>query len=221
MFICSGTENSSLKQILYFNGMRLVKSLSILLLLVKLATMPVLGQGWTDSQLDQANSAKDVSYLTKEEKDAILYINLCRLFPKEFSERELEGYEMDRAFGAIVLAEFNKYKQSLQKDLQTRKAVGALAFDQTLYLDAKCYAAEISKAARSGHERVDCKESNYAECVSFGKQTGKDIALQLLIDSGVESLGHREICLDKAYKLVGISANQHFKYKHCAVLEFQ
>jgi len=44
--------------------------------------------------------------------------------------------------------------------------------------------------------------------------------MQWLIDSGIESLGHRKICLQPAYKKIGIKVNPHFEYGHCAVAEF-
>jgi uncharacterized protein YkwD len=83
----------------------------------------------------------------------------------------------------------------------------------------ECYSKEISNTDREPHQRIDCPESNYAECICFGEQTGKGIAIQLLIDAGVESLGHRESCLDKTYKTIGVSATTHFIYQFCAVLE--
>jgi uncharacterized protein YkwD len=178
-------------------------------------------QGWTKSQLDKANTAKNISYLTKTEKEAIMYINLCRLFPKEFSNLEVSQYQIDEEYQDSVLVEFEEFKNSLLNDLLTRKACKPLKFNRTLYLDAKCYSTEISKVNRSGHDRVFCKKTNYAECISFRQKTGKDIALQLLIDAGIKSLGHREICLDKSYTKIGISSNKHFEFEFCAVAELQ
>ena len=78
---------------------------------------------------------------------------------------------------------------------------------------------EISKNDRNPHERNRLKKNNYAECISFGEETGKDIALQLLVDAGVASLGHREICLYKTFSKIGVSCNSHFEYEFCAVAE--
>lgn len=178
-------------------------------------------QSWTKSQLDKANTAKNIPYLTKAEKETIMYINLCRLFPKEFSELEVSPYQMDEDYEDSVLLEFKKFKTSLQNDLLNRMGCKSLKFDKTLYLDAKCYSTEISKANRDGHDRINCKETNYAECISFGKKTGKDIALQLLVDASVESLGHRKVCLDKSYTKIGVSSNKHFESEFCAVAEFE
>ena len=198
-----------------------MKSKTVFLFILLTASVPSFSQGWTKSQLDKANTAKNVSYLTKTEREAIMYLNLCRLFPKEFSELEVSQYKINEDYEDSVLIQFEEFKKSLQTDLLSRKACKALTFSRTLYLDAKCYAKEISKVNRSGHDRVNCKKTNYAECISFGQRTGKDIALQLLVDSGIKSLGHRKICLGKSYTKIGLSSNIHFEFEFCTVAEFQ
>ena len=95
----------------------------------------------------------------------------------------------------------------------------ALQFDKDLYNDAKCFAAEMGTAGRVSHERKTCKKYNYAECCSYGMETGRDIALQWLIDHDVQSLGHREICLDKAYTKIGVATHYHAKWGMCSVAE--
>jgi hypothetical protein len=49
--------------------------------------------------------------------------------------------------------------------------------------------------------------------------TGKDIALQLLIDDEVPSLGHRINCLSKSYTKIGVSVNFPKKWGICAVID--
>lgn len=186
-----------------------------------LFSVNVIGQSWRKSQLDSANTAMHISFLTANEKGAIQYINLCRLYPADFAAIEVINYNMDSAFEDSVLMQFDIYKKSLLKDLATRVPCKALLPDKVLYLDAKCYANEISKADRKGHERIDCKESNYSECLSFGMETGREIALQWLIDEGIVSLGHRINCLHPGSVKIGLCTNKHFEYGFCAVAEFE
>lgn len=195
-----------------------MKSLILTLSLLLISSITI-AQKWTKTQLDLANTTKNITYLTKVEKEAILYINLCRLFPKEFAQNEVAEYFLDKTLDDSTLSEFASYKKTLMDDLIKRKSCKGLTFDKVLYLDAKCYSNEISVVDRDGHDRVNCKKSNYAECISFGQETGKQIALQLLIDAGVQSLGHRQICLDKSYKKIGIRSTSHFRWKFCAVVE--
>lgn len=177
-------------------------------------------RGWTREQLAEASTCDSVPGLKDAERDAVRYINLCRLYPAAFARIELADYKMDPAYGASVLNTFNRSKISLMNDLKQRKPCGALEFDEDLYKDALCYSRELSSNNRKPHERKNCPASSYAECLTFGNFSGKDIALQLLVDAGVRSLGHRKICLDPDYQYIGISTGKHFSYGSCAVLEF-
>lgn len=172
---------------------------------------------WTEEQLQKANTAADEYILSDTEKEVIKYINLCRLYPAAFAETELKNYT---GMPGIEDKNFITYKESLTKELATKPATLPLKFDELLFDDAKCYGNEISKNKRKPHERIDCINRNYAECIYYGSGVAKHIAMQWLIDSGVASLGHRKTCLLPAYKKMGIKVNPHFEYGNCAVAEF-
>src|ERR1043165_10193392 len=78
------------------------------------------GQSWTKQQLDVANTAKNSIYLTAEEKEAIQYINLARLYPQLFVKNELQ--KLPPAETDVE----KTYRQSLLSDLQKRKPPQAL-----------------------------------------------------------------------------------------------
>lgn len=176
-----------------------------------------MSQQWTKEQLQAANTGAGEYQLTDAEKEVILYINLCRLYPVAFAENELSIY---KGLPGIDDSNFSKYKASLAGTLATMQPCMALKPDELLYDDAKCYGNEISKNQRKPHERIDCIKRNYAECIYYGSGEGKHIALQWLIDSGIETLGHRRICLLPAHHKIGIKVNPHFEYGHCSVAEF-
>lgn len=188
-----------------------------LLLLALTSHFLLSAQGWTGVELKAANTASAISSLTTAEKETILYLNLCRLYPQKFAQLEVENYTPPPEYGDYL--DGSAYKASLLKELQTRQPVGALAFDAALYQNAKCFARELGTSGRMTHERLNCPEENYAECLSFGMQTGKDIALQWLIDHDVASLGHRKICLDAGYHKIGVSIHTHTVSGTCAVAE--
>lgn len=172
---------------------------------------------WTADQIQKANTAKDIFQLSDIEKDAILYINLARLYPKDFEKIELKYY-----FGTdkyVDIYKNAKEKKSLTKQLKKASSMNPLIFDSTLFEDAKCFSKELGEVTLKGHKRYVCKKNNYAECLSYGMTTGKDIAMQLLIDKNVASMGHRKICLDSSYKKIAISVNSHKKWDTCAVAE--
>jgi len=191
------------------------------LLLWVLQVLPAHAQSWSAEQLELANTASDADYLTQDEKDAVLYINLCRMYPQDFLAKEVIPYEIDAAYSQRYQREFIRYKLLLVRDLEAREPCGALKVDKTLFNDAKCYAKEISTQDRSGHQRIDCKDHGYAECLSFGQESGLDLALQWLLDIGVSSLGHRKICLEKSFTQIGLRTETHFRWDTCAVAEFQ
>jgi hypothetical protein len=174
-------------------------------------------QEWSDDQLDEANTAADISYLTDTEKEVIQYINLCRLYPAAFADIEVKKYN---GIPGIKDPSLKKYKASLLKDLAKRESCDVLEVDKALNDDAKCFSGELSRNNRVGHQRKECKQRQYAECLAFGNQTAKQIVLEWLIDSGVASLGHRKNCLNSRFGRTGISIATHREYGRCAVAEF-
>ena len=178
-------------------------------------------QTWTPAQLAKANTAKNITYLSKVEKEAIMYINLARLFPSDFIRNELVvSAGMNKGFFKMK-NDRGPYQTTLVATLRKMKPVKALLFDKKLFETAKCFAKEQGASGATGHSRKKCQYGGYdAECCSYGQYTGIDVALQLLIDRGVPSLGHREICLDPYYAKIGLSLHPHKQYGTCAVLDF-
>jgi len=187
----------------------------IILFLIKFSLFNA--QNWTNTQILEANTAKDIEYLTKVEKECVMYINLCRLYPKEFLKHELLNYYGPKKYRDYL--KDSKYRKSLINLLNTMKPINALFFDIEAYNNAKCFAKELGEAGIRGHTRINCIKGNYAECCSYGMHTSKDIVMQLLIDHNVPSLGHRMICLNKKYTKIGVSVHPHIKSDVCAVID--
>jgi hypothetical protein len=176
-------------------------------------------QTWTEKQRAKANTAKDIAYLTTVEKECIMYINLCRMYPKEFLKNELLNYFGTKKYGDYI--KDSEYRKSLISYLETLPALEPLYFDPDLYKIANCFAKEQGIAGTTGHKRIKCALNTYAaECCSYGMDTGKDIAMQLLIDHDVPSLGHRKNCLNK-YSKIGVSVQMHKKWDVCAVVDLK
>jgi len=113
----------------------------------------------------------------------------------------------------------DNYK-SLIKTLNAMAPVSALTFDKKAFESATCFAKEQGLTTEIGHDRKNCKSYFFGECCAYGSDTGREVIVQLLIDEGVESLGHRKICLSSAYSAVGIAFNTHKTYGFCCVLDF-
>ena len=188
--------------------------------LLLLMFVPMIGFGqnsWSSSQIKKASNANHINYLTDIEKEAITYINLARLFPKDFVQNELIYYSGPEGYGNYL--ENSSYKRSLISHLERMRPVKALYFDASLYQNAKCFAKESGIKGIIGHTRETCPKENYAENCSYGMHNGKDIAMQWLIDHDVASLGHRINCLNGSYNKIGLSVHYHKKWETCAVAE--
>jgi len=173
---------------------------------------------WTPEELVKANTAKDITSLSKIEKEAIMYVNLARLYPKKFVTNELTNYGGPAKYGGYV--KNSPYKKTLITKLNGMAPLKAFKFDKLLYDDAKCFSAEQGASGKEGHERKICKAGIYAENCSYGMPTGKDVAMQWLIDHNVKSLGHRNTCLSTKYTKIGISEHSHKVWETCSIGEF-
>ena len=169
----------------------------------------VYGQTWTAKELAAANTFQSVTVLSAVEKETMLYLNLARMYPAKYAKIELVNEDKTS----------DNYK-SLIKTLNAMVPVSALTFDKKAFESATCFAKEQGATTEIGHVRKNCKSYFYGECCSYGMSTGKNIIVQLLIDEGVESLGHRKICLSSRYSSVGIAFNTHKGYRFCCVLDF-
>lgn len=178
-----------------------------------------ISQTWASDELEKANTAANISALTSEEKEVIKYINLARLYPQKFAKIEVKEYLGPKKFGDYLKK--STYKQSLLTTLKDKTPVGPIFFDKDMYSLASCFANESGKKGIVGHARKSCSTGYDGECCAYGNDLGRDIAIQLLIDHDVPSLGHRKICLDASYDKVGVSINSHKIYNSCCVVDFK
>ncbi len=173
---------------------------------------------WSKPELDSAKTADTCQFLNAIEKDAIMYLNLARLFPQKFAKIELSGYYGTKKYGDYL--KDSPYIISLQQMLDTIQPMSRLIPVDSMAENAKCFAIEMGDSGYTGHERIKCaKEKKYAECCSFGMNTGKDIMMQMLIDHNIESLGHRKNCLNVTYTKIGLALHTHTEWGHCCVIE--
>jgi hypothetical protein len=70
-------------------------------------------KGWSIKEIKRANTANNISVLTQEEKDVVMYMNLARMYPKKYVFVEVIPYD-----GGILHGHYLKnspYKDSLIK----------------------------------------------------------------------------------------------------------
>ena len=175
---------------------------------------------WSDDEIKQANTAAGTS-LSEEEQLVILYCNLARLNGAKFLETYADDY----------LSGTSKYEASLRKELKTISNLPMLQPEANLCKSAKYHAEDMGKNGRTGHSSTngqgfaDRLYSYYdggaiAENCSYGHKHALDIVMQLLIDQGVESLGHRRNILNRSYTAIGVCITTHTQYKYNCVQDF-
>jgi hypothetical protein len=159
------------------------------------------------------DTARQIKWLSKKEKDVYYWLNYARVKPRDFCETYL-----------LPLLEKNydpNYLLTLIDYMYEMKPLNPLVPDKAAYESARCHAETSGKAGIVGHNRLfNCKEKFLGECCSYGDISARDHVICLLIDEKIQSLGHRYICLSPNYKNVGISVAAHCIYKENVVLDF-
>lgn len=176
---------------------------------------------WDPAVLQKANTAKDVTYLSPEEKEVIFYLNLVRLDPKLFGETYLKKY-LDST------RDNNSYTKSLIKTLPQTKPMEVLLPSQELSSFSKEHATKFGKENKVGHgnfnDRIKTIKKNYrgyiGENCDYGNNKAFDIVMSLLIDQDIPTYGHRKNILNPVYKFAGVSIKPHKGYDWNCVMDF-
>ena len=164
---------------------------------------------WNKPKYLAANTARDEDYLTYEEKKVFYYLNLMRMNPGLFAATYLHALKGSK----------NYYESTLLRDLKRLSPKPILVPDLKLFESAKCHAVESGRTGYVGHNRKKCAEYFVGECCHYGDAEALDIVIYLLIDKGVESLGHRQICM-MDFNRLGVSIQPHKSFNVNAVLDF-
>jgi hypothetical protein len=198
-------------------------------------------QKWTDAEFRRANTAANASYLTNEEKNVVMYMNLIRIDGEKFYYTFLEDYinnynakvRQYRNYNELRITRNNSYYTSLLKHLRGIKNLQVFYPDDKLTTLSRSHAQDLNRNNLDTHEssngdKFSKRLSKYfpnksmSENIDFGYSNSLDIVCHLLLDCGVPSLGHRFNLLDQKYKLntVGVSIQPHPSYSWCAVIDF-
>ncbi len=196
---------------------------------------------WSKEELKSANTAGDAKYLSGEEKDMIIYMNLVRMdgekffntYFQDFVNRHNTKMQQYSNYNDVKISRTDKYYKSLEKDLKEVKGLPPFWPDEAMSWVAKQHAKDMNSRNYAAHSSLDGKTvrdrigSMYprkacGENLAFGYAGGLDNICMLLLDKGVANLGHRKVILDTDYKFnfVGVSIQPHKGYKYCSVTDF-
>ena len=186
---------------------------------------------WSDAELERANTAKDVGYLSVEEKKTIMLVNLARIDGKKYLQTYFQQFINSTPYNEMNSSK-NKYMVSLRADLDKVKNLPMLLPDEGLSKAAKYHAKDSGKNGLFGHTSsngtIMSKRlpkyvkgwNRIAENCSYGYDEATNIVGQLLLDNDVPSLGHRKSILDNRLEFIGVGIAPHTKYKFNCVMDF-
>ncbi|MCU0376150.1 MAG: hypothetical protein MUF24_12660 [Chitinophagaceae bacterium] len=180
------------------------------------------GTEWNNPRYAACNTAAGARYMTAAEKEVIFIMNLMRQYPQQFLTLVVKNWP-DSSYRNYW--KDNTYYASLLTDLQKMKPAPLLQPDSVLWVSASCHAKTSGLSGYTGHQRQtpECKskERFLGECCDYGSSKPLDIVMSLLIDEGVESLGHRKILMDNKYTGAAASIMPHKKYRIGTVINFR
>jgi uncharacterized protein YkwD len=191
---------------------------------------------WDIERLDTAANA---GYLSPVEKDVILEMNKVRSDPAKYAELyirpRLRYYNgsLYQAPGQITIqtSEGKKAVEGCVNALSKMRSVEPLLPERSLFLAARDHAADQGKTGRTGHDGSDkstpsSRTARYGkggyigENIAYGSGAGREIVVDLLIDDGVPSRGHRQNIMKRDYNQTGTATGPHPQYGSMCVINY-
>lgn len=196
---------------------------------------------WTKEELVAANTAGNEKYLSAEEKDMVIYMNLARMDGEKFFNTYFQDYleqhnkqmQQYSNYNELKISRTDKYYKSLETDIKKVKGLPALWPDEAMSWVASQHAKDMNKNNYATHNSLDGRtvkdrigkmypRKACGENLAFGYSSGLANICMLLFDRGVPDLGHRKLILSDDYKFnyIGVSIKPHRGYKYCSVTDF-
>jgi len=165
---------------------------------------------WDNPIFENCNTAKNAKYMTQREKDVIWVLNCMRKSPGLFKETVIQDWDQPKRYGTIKLK--NEYKNLFYyMDNIKPLDMNMIYPDSLLYISSFTHSTEFKN--QKGHERITQVDINNSqscsEVISYNSFEAIDIVMDLLVDSGNPSYGHRKCITSPKYKLAGVSINKH------------
>ena len=155
-------------------------------------------------------------------------VNLIRMDPLLFRKTFIQFFIDKKNYDAT-----EEYFASLIKDINTASPCKELIFPHSkLYEAASFHAEDMGRTGMTGHSSSDGTDTfvrlnrfvtsrgGMAENCQYGPDKPIDVLMNLMIDQGIPSLGHRKTILNCTYNFIGISQRKHLSYSNNTVMDF-
>jgi uncharacterized protein YkwD len=177
----------------------------------------------------------------------VLEINKVRLNPKKYADEVITPIlktfvdnpwndPLIRKKGDIWLStnEGKAVIYELIEELNNTTPMQILYPSKGMSQAAKSHTHDCSSHNKTGHDgsdgsrfwnrvnrygKIDLAQNGGGECLSYGSNTGVDIVIQLLVDDGVESRGHRKILLNPNSSKIGVGYDTHPTWNYMCTVD--
>jgi uncharacterized protein YkwD len=186
-----------------------------------------------------AAPGKDQRDVSKDEQAVVDELSLARTKPLEYV-RFLEAYRRQiRTDKTVVVNGRNIQTQEGAKAVEEAiaylkkvKPMTALTLSRPLSLAARDHVQDTGPVGITGHAGTDGStfgdriarygkvRTTAGENISYGPEEARAIVMQLIIDDGVASRGHRTNIYTPDFKTVGVAIGSHMKYGVMCVTDF-
>jgi len=181
----------------------------------------------------------DSSFAQAIELEVAAELNLARTQPGRYAEllREYRGFirglYLERPGEVtVVLNEGAKAVDEAIAFLERQKPLAQMSLSKGLSQAARDHARDQGQTGQTGHggsdrstmdkrmERYGTWGKTIGENIAYGAVTARDIVIQLLVDDGVPSRGHRTNIFNPEFLVVGIAFGVHPGYRAVCVQDF-
>ena len=188
---------------------------------------------WGIASLD---TARNVDYLSTVEKDVILEMNKARTNPALYAELYIsprtKKFDGNVYNGSLMTNEGVTVVNECISFMKKAKSLSVFTPEKGLSLAAQQHSSTQGETDQTGHTGVDGSDpftrikkygtfKTAGENISYGSTNGRDIVVQLLIDDGVSSRGHRKNIMNKDFSSSGVGfTKKHKLYGSVCVITY-